>query len=119
LGALGTWHMHQRAREDTEGARLLKSLKSHHLLFALYYIGCSLLSLLLALVAQAEGLEAADGIQGVKGILALSIVLLIGICLGGSVIVSNAYWHRAIMYARTGQVPGLWTFRSISPESRK
>jgi hypothetical protein len=119
LGALGTWHMDQRAREETEGARLLSGLRSHHLLFALYYIGCSILSLLLALVAHAEGLEAADGVQGVKGVLTLCVVLLIGVCLGGSVIVSNMYWHRAIMYARTGQVPGLWKFHSIDTENRK
>jgi hypothetical protein len=119
LGALGTWHMDQRAREETEGIMLLRSLRRHHLLFGLYYVGCSILSLLLALVAQLEGLEASDGVQGVKGILTLSAVLLIGVCLGGSVIVSNVYWHRAIIYARTGQVPDLWRPRSIRTKSQE
>ncbi len=119
MGVLGTWHMNQRAGEEVEGTRLLNCLKSHHLLLALCYGGGSLLSLLSALVVHAEGLEAANGVRGVKGIMTVGVVLLISVYLAGSVVVSRAYWHRAITYARTGQVPTLWKPLPGSTKRRK
>lgn len=107
LGTLGTWHMDRRAQEETEGARLLTCLRSHHLLFALYYGSCAILTLFFAGVTHVRGLEASMSIGEPQGLLTLSIVVFVGICLGGSVVVSNIYWHRAIIYARTGQVPTL------------
>ncbi len=50
IGALGTWYMHWRAKAESENAQLLSLVRSHHLLFALYYTAGAVLVLLLAWV---------------------------------------------------------------------
>jgi hypothetical protein len=42
-----------------------------------------------------------------QGKLALGLVLLIAVSLDGSALVSNRYWRKAVIYARTGQVLNL------------
>ncbi len=98
MGAVGTWYMHWRARED-ENNQLLRYLRWHHLLFALYYVGGSALLLLLAWANRVGGWEVAEWGQG---ILAVSTALLVGSYLGGAMIISHLYWCKAIVYARTG-----------------
>jgi hypothetical protein len=39
--------------------------------------------------------------------LTLGLVLIIAIGLDGSALVSNSYWRKAVLYARTGRVPKL------------
>jgi hypothetical protein len=99
MGAVGTWYMHWRARTEAGNGQLLCYLRSHHLLFALYYAGGATLMLLLAWANRVGSWEAADGGQGV---LAVGTALFVGICLGGAVIISHLYWRKAIVYARTG-----------------
>ena len=38
-----------------------------------------------------------------RGLLTLGLVLLIAVSLDGSALVSNRYWRKAVMYARTGE----------------
>jgi len=106
IGALGTWHMDRRAEKEPENARLLSLLRSHHRLFALYYIGSASLTLLLALISYTGSIEAANAVQGVRGALAIGIVLLTATGLGFSVLISHLYLRKAVVYARTGQPPG-------------
>jgi hypothetical protein len=112
IGALGTWHMDRRAGEEAENAKLLSLLRSHHRLFGLNYIGGAILMLLLALISRVGSIEAAAGVQGVRGVLAVGIVLLVGGGLAVSVIISHLYWRKAVVYARTGQLPGSGKTRS-------
>lgn len=48
-------------------------------------------------------LQASDGVHGMRGLLTLGLVLLIAVSLDGSALVSNSYWRKAILYARTGE----------------
>jgi hypothetical protein len=107
LGALGTVHMVWRAHEESENEELLGLLKEHHRLFFLYYIGSAALALLFAYICYAADLQASDGVQGMRGMLALGLVLLIAIGLDSSALVSNRYWRKAVIYARTGRVPNV------------
>ena len=52
-------------------------------------------------------LQASNEIQGMRGLLTLSLVLRIAIGLDGSAYVSNSYWRKAVIYARTGRVPNV------------
>src|SRR5437764_14448881 len=101
MGAVGTWYMHWRARTEAGNDQLLRYLRRHHLLFALYYAGGAAFLLLLAWANRAGSWEVAERGQGV---LAVSTALFIGACLGGAVIISHLYWSKAILYARTGQL---------------
>jgi hypothetical protein len=85
----------------------LRLLKNHHSLFLLYYGVSAAIALLFAYVCNALNLQASDGVQGMRGLLALGLVLLIAIGLDGSAFVSNRYWRKAVIYARTGQVPNV------------
>jgi hypothetical protein len=38
-----------------------------------------------------------------RGMLTLGLVLLIALSLDGSALVSNRYWRKAVIYARTGE----------------
>ena len=107
LGSIGTLHMVWRAHEESENEELLEFLKVHHLLFLLYYAGAAVLALTCAYICYAADLQASRGVQGIRGILALGLVLLIAIGLDGSAFVSNWYWRKAVLYARTGRVPNL------------
>jgi hypothetical protein len=99
MGAVGTWYMHWRARREAGNGQLLRYLRRHHLLFALYYAGGVALLLLLAWANRVGSWEAAERGQGV---LSVGTALLIGVCLGGAVIISHLYWRKTIGYARTG-----------------
>ncbi len=99
MGAVGTWYMHWRARAEAGNDQLLRYLKRHHLLFALYYTGGAVLLLLLAWANRVGSWEAAERGQGV---LAVVTALIVGVCLSGAVIISHLYWRKAIVYARTG-----------------
>lgn len=103
LGAVGTVHLVWRAHEESENAELLGLLKDHHRLFILYYAGAAAIALLFAYIYYAADLQASDGLHGMRGILTLGLVLLIAIGLDGSALVSNSYWRKAVMYARTGE----------------
>jgi hypothetical protein len=107
LGALGTVHLVWRAREESENAELLRLLKDHHYLFVLYYVVAAAIALLLAYICYAMNLQASNGVQGMRGMLATGLVLLIAIGLDGSALVSNRYWRKAVLYARTGRVPNV------------
>jgi hypothetical protein len=107
LGLLGTIHLVSRAREESENVELLWLLKNHHSLFLLYYGVAAAIALLFAYVCNALNLQASDGVQGMRGLLALGLVLLIAIGLDGSAFVSNRYWRKAVIYARTGRVPNV------------
>lgn len=98
MGAVGAWYMHWRARE-AGNSQLLRYLRRHHLVFALYYAGGAVLLLLLAGANLVGSWEAGEWGQGV---LAVSPALLVGVYLGGAVIISHLYWRKAIVYARTG-----------------
>jgi len=104
LGALGTVHMVWRARGEIENTELLNLLKDHHQLFLLYYTGAAVVSLLFAYVCFIADLHANHGVQGMRGLLALGLVLLIAIFLVASSLISNRYWRKAVMYARTGNI---------------
>lgn len=101
MGAVGTWFMHWRAEREAGNGQLLRYLKRHHLLFALYYAGGASLMLLLAWANRLGSWEAAERGQGV---LSVGTVLFVGACLGGAVIISHLYWSKAIVYARTGRL---------------
>jgi hypothetical protein len=103
LGAVGTVHLVWRAHEESENAELLGLLKDHHRLFILYYAGAAAIALLFAYICYAADLQASDGLHGMRGILTLGLVLLIAIGLDGSALVSNRYWRKAVLYARTGE----------------
>ena len=105
LGAIGTAHLVLRAREESENAELLRLLKNHHWLFILYYVLSAAMALLFAYICFALNLSASSGVQGARGLLAIVLVLLIAIGLDGSAYVSNRYWRKAVMYARTGRMP--------------
>jgi len=107
MGALGTWYMHWRAKTEVENAQLLSLLTSHHLVFALYYAGGTVLLLLLAWASRVGGFEAAERVQGVQGALAVGTALFVGVSLVVAMIISHLYWRKAIVYARSGQLPGL------------
>jgi hypothetical protein len=107
LGALGTAHMVWRAHEESENEMLLGLLKDHHRLFFLYYVGAAALALLFAYICYAANIQASDGVQGMRGMLTLGLVLFIAIGLDSSALVSNRYWRKAVLYARTGRVPKL------------
>ena len=96
-----------RAHEESENEELLRLLKDHHRLFFLYYVGAAAIALLFAYICYAANLQASDGVQGMRGMLTLGLVLLIAIGLDGSALVSNSYWRKAVIYARTGRVPKL------------
>jgi hypothetical protein len=99
MGAVGTWYMHWRAGREAGNGQLLRYLKRHHLLFALYYVGGASLMLLLAWINRVGSWEAVERGQGV---LAVGTALFVGACLGGAVIISHLYWSKSIGYARTG-----------------
>ncbi|HEX6553673.1 MAG TPA: hypothetical protein VF026_12985 [Ktedonobacteraceae bacterium] len=103
LGAIGTVHMVWRAHEESENAELLGLLRPHHRLFILNYAGGAALALLFAYICYAADLQASIGIQGLRGVLTLGLVLLIAIGLDSSALVSNWYWRKAVIYARTGE----------------
>ena len=105
LGAIGTVHLVLRAGEESENADLLRLLKDHHYLFILYYVVAAAIALLFALISFAMNLQASDGVQGARVLLAIVLVLLIAIGLVGSAYVSNRYWRKAVIYARTGRIP--------------
>ena len=105
LGALGTMHLVWRAREESENVELLRLLRDHHRLFILYYVIAAASALLFAYICYGMNLQASDGVQGPRGVLAIMLVILIAIGLDGSAYVSNSYWHKAVIYARTGRVP--------------
>ena len=107
LGALGTVHMVWRAHEENENEELLGLLKDHHRLFFLYYVGAAALALLFAYICYAAHIQASDEVQGMRGMLTLGLVLIIAIGLDCSALVSNSYWRKAVLYARTGRVPKL------------
>ena len=107
LGALGTLHMVWRAHEESENEELLGILKDHHRLFLVYYIGGAALALISAYICYAANLQPGDGVQGMRGMLAFGLVFLIAIGLDGSAFVSNKYWRKAVIYARTGRVPNV------------
>jgi hypothetical protein len=104
LGALGTVHMVWRARGENENAQLLNLLKGYHQLFLLYYTGAAVVSLMFAYICFSANLQASYGVQGVRGLLALGLVLLIAISLVASSLLSNRYWRKALVYARTGNI---------------
>ena len=104
LGALGTVHMVWRARGETENLELLNLLKGHHQLFLLYYTGAAVVSFLFAYICFMANLQASDGVQGMRGLLALFLSLLIAISLVVSSLLSNRYWRKAVVYARTGNI---------------
>ena len=99
MGAVGTWYMHWRVRTEAGNSQLLRYLRRHHLLFALYYAGGAAFLLLLAWANSVGGWEAAEGGQRV---LAVGTALMVGVCLSGAVIISHLYWRKAIVYAHTG-----------------
>ena len=99
MGAVGTWYMHWRARTEAGNDQLLRYLRRHHLLFALYYAGGAAFLLLLAWANSVGGWEAAEGGQGV---LAVGTALMVGVCLSGAAIISHLYWRKAVVYAHTG-----------------
>ncbi|HEX6480942.1 MAG TPA: hypothetical protein VF043_19040 [Ktedonobacteraceae bacterium] len=103
LGAVGTVHMVWRAHGESENEELLGLLRPHHRLFLLNYIGGAAIALLFACLCNTENLQASNGLQGMQGILAFGLVLLIALSLDGSALVSNMYWHKAVIYARTGE----------------
>jgi len=103
LGAVGTVHLMWRAHEESENTELLGLLRPHHRLFILNYIGGAALALLFAYICYVGNLQASDGVQGMRGLLTLGLVLLIAVSLDGSALVSNRYWRKAVMYARTGE----------------
>ena len=103
FGAIGTVHMVWRAHEESENEELLGLLRPHHRLFILNYVGGAALALLCAYICNAADLQASVGIHGLRGALTLGLVLLIAIGLDGSALVSNRYWHKAVIYARTGE----------------
>jgi hypothetical protein len=105
LGAIGTVHLVLRAREESENAELLRLLKDHHYLFILYYVVAAAIALLFAYICFALNLSASNGVQGMRGMLAIVLVLLIAVGLDGSAYVSNRYWRKAVIYARTGRMP--------------
>ena len=105
LGAIGTVHLVLRAREESENAELLRLLKDHHYLFILYYVVAAAIALLFAYICFALNLSSNDGVQGARGLLAIVLVLLIAVGLDGSAFVSNRYWRKAVIYARTGRMP--------------
>jgi hypothetical protein len=107
LGALGTVHLVWRAREESENAELLRLLKDHHYLFVLYFVVAATIALLFAYICYSMNLQASNGVQGMRGMLATVLVFLIAIGLDGSALVSNRYWRKAVLYARTGRVPKL------------
>jgi hypothetical protein len=107
LGAVGTIHMVWRASEESENAELLRLLKDHHSLFVLYYVVAAAIALLFAYVCYAMNLQASNEVQGMRGLLTVGLVLLIAIGLDGSAYVSNSYWRKAVIYARTGRVPNV------------
>lgn len=109
MGALGTWYMDWRAGKEVENLQLLKYLRSHHLLFASYYLGGAVFLLLLALVTHLVGYQATQGMQmqGHPSILPVVLALLVGASLAGSVLISHIYWRKAGRYASTGRLPGL------------
>jgi hypothetical protein len=104
LGAFGTMHMVWRARGEIENTELLILLKSHHQLFLLYYTGAAVVSLLFAYICFMANLQANNGVQGIRGLLALGLVLLIAIGLVCSSLISNRYWRKALIYARSGNI---------------
>ena len=107
LGAVGIVHLVWRAHEESENEELLELLWPYHRLFMLNYIGGAALALLFAYLCYVGNLQASDGLQEMQGKLALGLVLLIAVSLDGSALVSNRYWRKAAIYARTGQVLNL------------
>jgi hypothetical protein len=107
LGAVGSVHLVWRAQEESENEELLGLLRPHHRLFILNYSGGAALALLCAYICYIGNLQASDGLQGMPGKLTLGLVLLIAVSLDGSALVSNRYWRKAVLYARTGRVPKL------------
>jgi hypothetical protein len=49
-------------------------------------------------------LLAGEGVQGVRSVLTFGLALFVALGLGGSALVSNRYWRKAVSYARTGRV---------------
>ena len=90
MGAVGTWYMHWRARTEAGNDQLLRYLRRHHLLFALYYAGGAAFLLLLAWANSVGGWEAAEGGQGV---LAVGTALMVGVCLSA---LTPTKWERGL-----------------------
>lgn len=103
FGAIGTVYMVWRAHGESENEELLGLLRPHHRLFLLNYIGGAAFALLFAYICYAADLQASIGIHGMRGLLTLGLVLLIALGLDGSALVSNRYWRKAVIYARTGE----------------
>ena len=104
LGALGAVHMVWRARGEIENAELLNMLKGYHWLFLLYYTGEAVISLLFAYICFMANLQADARVEGMRGLMALGLVLLIVVILIATSLLSNRYWHKAVVYARTGNI---------------
>ena len=119
LGAVGSVHLVWRAHEESEHKELLGLLRPHHRLFILNYIGGAAIALLFAYICYVGNLQASDGLQGVPGMLTLGLVLLIAVSLDGSALVSNRYWRKAVIYARTGECQICIKKRKHSLEGKK
>jgi hypothetical protein len=76
MATLAIWYVGQRAKEESENAKMLSLLRRQHRLFALYNLVAGALYLLLA-----------GGIAGVS-------------------IINTRSWNLVVFYSRTGQIPG-------------
>src|SRR2546421_13057017 len=68
MGAVGTWYMHWRARTEAGNDKLLRYLRRHHRLVALYYAGRAAFLLLLACANIVGGSQAAAAGQRVRAV---------------------------------------------------
>jgi hypothetical protein len=104
MATLAIWYVGQRAKEESENARVLILLRRQLRLYALYNLGVGALCLLLTVASRVESLEASDGVQTGQGVLAL--VLLVAGCIAGVSIINTRSWNQVVSYSRTGRTPG-------------
>ena len=106
LGAIGTVHLVLRAREESENAEMLRLFKAHHYLFFLYYVLSAAMALPVCIhmfCIEPVSQQWSTGKRGYCWRLFSSLLIAIG--LDGSAYVSNRYWRKAVIYARTGRMP--------------
>jgi hypothetical protein len=106
MATLAIWYVGQRAKEESENARMLSLLRGQLRLIALYHLGFGALCLLLAVVSHVESLQASDGVQSGRGVLALALVLLVAGGVAGVSIINTRSWNQVVSYSRTGRTPG-------------
>lgn len=108
VGVIANWFARRRAVEETENKRLSDLLGQTPVRREVTYMAVLVMTMLvLALVTQLTGVDTSRSLNTADGAVALAIVLVSAFGIGVFVVFIVRSWGYVIVYARTGQMPGV------------